>query len=101
MVLPKVAAENLEDLPPETFAELWEGVRMGVETVKAEYLPDGVNVGINLGKASGAGVPDHLHVHVLPRWSGDTNFVTSIAETRVLPESLSDTWERLSNAWRG
>ena len=99
MVLPKVAAENLEDLPADTFTELWEGVRMGVEAVKREYRPDGVNVGMNLGKASGAGVPDHLHVHVLPRWSGDTNFVTSIAEARVLPESLRDSWERLSRAW--
>lgn len=99
MVVPKAAAENLEDLAPEVFAELWEGVRMAVAAVKAEYQPDGVNVGMNLGKASGAGVPDHLHVHVLPRWSGDTNFMTSIAEARVLPESLSDSWQRLRDAW--
>lgn len=99
MVLPKVAAQNLEDLPAETFGELWEGVRMGVEAVKAEYAPDGVNVGMNLGRASGAGVPDHLHVHVLPRWSGDTNFITSVAEARVLPESLTDSWQRLRAAW--
>ena len=99
MVLPKAAAENLEDLPPVVFAELWEGVRMGVEAVKSEYSPDGVNVGMNLGRASGAGVPNHLHVHVLPRWQGDTNFLTSVAEARVLPESLRDSWERLSAAW--
>ena len=72
---------------------------MGVVAVKAEYQPDGVNVGINLGRASGAGVPDHLHVHVVPRWSGDTNFLTSVAEARVLPESLSDSWARLKRAW--
>ena len=99
MVLPKKAAVNVEDLDAATFAELWEGVRMGIQAVKAEYQPDGVNMGMNLGRASGAGVPDHMHVHVLPRWSGDTNFVTSIAETRVLPESLGDSWRRLRAAW--
>jgi len=99
MVVPNVAAESIEELPNETFAELWEGVRMGVEAVKAEYQPQGVNVGMNLGRASGAGVPDHLHVHVLPRWSGDTNFLTSVAEARVLPESLADSWARLRSAW--
>ena len=72
---------------------------MGVEAVKREYTPDGVNVGMNLGRASGAGVPSHLHVHVLPRWSGDTNFLTSVAEARVLPEGLRDSWKRLSQAW--
>lgn len=99
MVLPKVAVQNLEDLDDETYRELWDGVRMGVRAVKSEYQPEGVNVGMNLGRASGAGVPDHMHVHVLPRWSGDTNFLTSVAEARVLPESLSDTWSRLSAAW--
>ena len=99
MVVPKKAAKNLEDLDPGTFTELWEGVRTAVEVVKSEYQPEGVNVGLNLGRASGAGVPDHLHVHVVPRWSGDTNFITSIAEARVLPESLEDSWSRLSRAW--
>ncbi len=99
LVVPNEAAVNLEDLSAEAFAELWEIVQMGVVAVKAEYQPDGVNVGMNLGRASGAGVPDHLHVHVVPRWAGDTNFLTSIAEARVLPESLSDTWTRLKAAW--
>ncbi len=99
MVLPKKAAHNLEDLDEAVHSELWEGVRMGVRAVKTEYQPDGVNVGMNLGRASGAGVPDHIHVHVLPRWSGDTNFLTSVAEARVVPESLGDTWQRLSEAW--
>lgn len=99
LVVPNEPAVHLEDLDAEAFAELWEIVQMGVVAVKAEYQPDGVNVGMNLGRASGAGVPDHLHVHVVPRWSGDTNFLTSVAEARVLPESLSDTWNRLTAAW--
>lgn len=99
MVLPKVAHANLEDLDDETYDELFRGVRMGVKAVKAAYDPQGVNVGINLGHASGAGVPDHLHVHVLPRWAADTNFMTSVAEARVLPESLADVWRRLQATW--
>ena len=74
-------------------------MRDAVVTLKAAYQPHGINVGINLGKAAGAGVPDHLHVHVMPRWSGDTNFMTAVAEARVLPESLADVWQRLSAAW--
>lgn len=99
MVLPKAAAESLEELDSDTYIELFDGVRMGISAVKTAYAPDGINMGMNLGKASGAGVPDHLHVHVLPRWSGDTNFITSVAEARVLPESLTDTWKRLRDAW--
>jgi ATP adenylyltransferase len=58
-----------------------------------------VNVGMNLGAAAGAGVPGHLHVHVVPRWRGDTNFMTTVAEARVLPESLQDTWRKLVDGW--
>ncbi len=99
MVLPKQAVAELDDLDDPTTEELWRGVRMAVTAVRTAFSPDGVNVGMNLGRASGAGVPDHLHVHVLPRWVGDTNFMTSIAETRVLPEALGDTWRRVYEAW--
>lgn len=99
MVLPRRAVPDLEELTEDEHRELWDAVRSAVAALKAAYRPDGVNVGINLGEGSGAGLPDHLHVHVLPRWNGDTNFMTAIAETRVLPESLGDTWRRLREAW--
>ena len=63
------------------------------------YQPGGINIGANIGSAAGAGVPRHLHVHVLPRWDGDTNFMTSVAEARVLPESLRTSYEKLRAAW--
>jgi ATP adenylyltransferase len=86
---------ELEQLDVDEHTELWSAVRDAVMAVKAAYRPEGVNVGINLGTAAGAGVPDHLHVHVLPRWMADTNFTTAIAEARVLPESLPISWRKL------
>jgi len=99
MVLPKRAVAQLEDLDPGEAAELWQGVHDAVRAVKAAYRPDGVNIGANLGEAAGAGIPDHLHIHVLPRWAADSNFMTSIAETRVLPEPLDESWRKLKAAW--
>lgn len=99
MVLPIRAVPDLEGLEPDEHRDLWAGVRDAVVAVKTAYRPDGVNVGANLGRGAGAGVPDHLHVHVLPRWVADSNFMTSIAETRVLPEPLDLTWEKLRDAW--
>ena len=99
MVLPNRAVPDLADLTPEESTELWEGVRTAVAAIRAAYRPDGVNVGINLGVGAGAGVPDHLHVHCLPRWAGDTNFTTTVAETRVLPEPLAVSWRKLRDAW--
>ena len=99
MVLPRRAVAELEDLHGEETSELWAAVTAAVRALKAAYRPDGVNVGMNLGAAAGAGVPDHLHVHVLPRWAADSNFMTAVAETRVLPEPLDETWRKLRAAW--
>jgi ATP adenylyltransferase len=86
---------GLEDLQPAERAEVWELLERGRRALVAAMAPHGFNLGANLGRVSGAGIPDHLHFHLVPRWSGDTNFMTSVGETRVVPEDLGDTWERL------
>jgi len=101
MVMPVRHVADLEDLGAAEGRELWEGVRLAVLALKAAYFPDGVNVGANLGRAAGAGVPGHLHMHVVPRWGGDTNFMTSVADARVLPEPLSVSAAKLRKAWPG
>ena len=99
MVMPVRHAASPEELSVAEGAELWQGVTQAVAALRRAYRPDGLNVGANLGRAAGAGVPGHFHMHVLPRWSGDTNFMTSVAETRVLPESLSTSAQKLRKAW--
>lgn len=101
MVLPLRHLAELSELSPEESAQMWEATKDAVAALQRAYRPGGVNVGANLGSAAGAGVPGHLHVHAVPRWAGDTNFMTTVAETRVLPESLGDSWERLRSAWDG
>jgi ATP adenylyltransferase len=99
MVAPLRHVGELEELEADEAGELWGLVSQAVQALKAAYRPDGINVGLNLGRAAGAGVPGHLHAHVLPRWNGDTNFMTTVAEARVLPETLTDTWRKLRAAW--
>lgn len=99
MVVPVRHAASPDELTAEEGAELWQGVTEAVVALRRAYRPDGLNVGANLGRAAGAGVPGHFHMHVLPRWSGDTNFMTSVAETRVLPESLTTSAQKLRKAW--
>ena len=99
MVLPQRGVPLLTDLTAEEHAELWEGVRLAAAAITTAYAPDGMNIGANLGRGAGAGFPDHLHVHVLPRWEGDTNFMTAVADARVLPETLADAWLRIRDAW--
>ena len=99
MVLPYREVGNLEELTAEEAAELWPTVTAAVTAVKAAYTPGGVNVGINMGRAAGGSISEHLHVHVVPRWSGDGNFMTAIAEARTLPEPLSTSAAKLRTAW--
>ena len=99
MVMPLRHVGELEDLEGAEAVELWSAVTDSVRAMKSAYSPQGINLGANLGRAAGAGVPGHFHVHVLPRWNGDTNFMTSVAEVRVLPEALSASAEKLRAAW--
>ena len=95
MIAPYAHGGDLAALPDPTGEELFALTRRAVAALGAEYRPDGYNVGMNLGLPAGAGVPDHLHVHVVPRWNGDTNFMPVLGETKVLPESLEQTYDRL------
>ena len=99
LVLPRRAVSDLEDLTAEEHTELWEGVRDAVVALKAAFSCHAVNVGVNLGAAAGGSQSDHLHVHCVPRWEGDANFIAVAAETRVLPISLEEAAERLRAAW--
>ena len=98
MVVPFQHVSTLEDLAEEALLEMMRLARECEKHLRAAYRPDGLNMGINLGRSAGAGIADHIHMHVLPRWVGDTNFMTVTGETRVLPEDLVVTWEKLRNA---
>jgi ATP adenylyltransferase len=99
LVMPVRHVGELDALSAEESDDLWAGTRRAVAAITAAYEPDGINMGANLGRAAGAGIPSHLHMHVLPRWSGDTNFMTAVAGVRVMPESLAVGWARLHEAW--
>ncbi|MHB1012599.1 MAG: HIT family protein [Desulfobacteria bacterium] len=96
LIAPCRHVANLWDLSSEELRELFSLVSLGARELAKEYRTEGMNVGMNLGKAAGAGIVDHLHVHLVPRWAGDTNFMTPVQETRVLPESLLESRRRLS-----
>lgn len=100
LVLPYREVAHLEDLSDEESIELWSLVTQGVQALKRAYQPQGVNVGINLGPPAGGSVSEHLHVHVVPRWVGDANFMTAVANTRTLPEALIDSAAKLRAAWQ-
>ena len=96
LVAPRRHVASLPLLSKAELAELISLVSLGTKALEEEYSPQGFNVGMNLGKAAGAGIDDHLHMHIVPRWGGDTNFMTVVQSTRVLPESLAETHARLS-----
>ena len=98
MVAVKRHAAQFHELDAAERAELLELTALAERALAAEYAPHGINYGLNVGRVAGAGFPGHLHLHLVPRWDGDTNFMPTVAETRVLPESLERTWQRLRRA---
>jgi ATP adenylyltransferase len=98
MVVPYAHQARLAAAEPETLAEMMALAQRLERALEHLYRPDGYNVGMNIGRAAGAGIAGHLHLHVLPRWMGDTNFMTAVGETRVQPEELTTTYQRLSGA---
>jgi ATP adenylyltransferase len=99
MVVPFIHAESIEDLPPEALNEVMTLSQTALGVLRRAYHPHGFNIGINIGNAAGAGVPGHVHLHVVPRWSGDSNFMSTLANTRVIPEMIDETYERLRALW--
>lgn len=99
MVVPYLHKSTLVDLKQEIRAEMLELATRSMQAINAAYQPQGFNVGINIGEAAGAGIQDHVHMHVVPRWGGDTNFMSALGEARVLPELLEDTYTRIMAAW--
>ncbi|MEY2469609.1 MAG: adenylyltransferase [Actinomycetota bacterium] len=99
LLMPIRHLARLEELKPDEQAELFELLVEASAALHKAYAPDGMNVGANLGRAGGAGVPGHLHFHALPRWAGDTNFMSAIGETRVIPEDLMTTYDKVHAAW--
>jgi ATP adenylyltransferase len=95
MVVPYRHVGEIDALDDGEAADVMRLVRRATAALRSEYTPDGTNIGANLGKAAGAGIPAHFHMHVVPRWSGDTNFITVVGGVKVLPEELPDTWRRL------
>ncbi len=100
MVAPYAHIASLEDLPDEAAVEMMRLTQESVRHIRSLYKPQGLNAGLNLGECAGAGVAGHLHMHVLPRWMGDANFMTTIGETRVMPEDLPTTWQRLREVFK-
>ncbi len=99
MVAPVRHEAELNGLSAEEGAALFAGLQRATRGLRDVSRPDGFNAGANLGREAGAGVPGHLHFHVVPRWGGDTNFMTSVAEVRVIPEDLRTTWKKLRAVW--
>jgi ATP adenylyltransferase len=99
MVAPFAHISCLEDLPPATLHEMMDLAQRCVRASKSLFSPEGFNLGFNLGVAAGAGIADHLHLHIVPRWTGDTNFMPVVADVRVIPQALDQTYDLLVDAF--
>jgi ATP adenylyltransferase len=95
LVVPYAHVDTPTDLPPETLSEMMQQVNISLEILEQTMYPDGFNVGMNVGTAAGAGIKDHVHMHIVPRWAGDTNFMPVIGDTKVIVESCQQCYERI------
>jgi ATP adenylyltransferase len=100
MVVPFAHQPSFEDLDTTCRAEMMELINSATKVVREVYRPEGFNIGANLGAEAGAGVTGHVHFHIVPRWGGDTNFMSTISEVRVIPEDIAETYQRLKSAWK-
>jgi len=100
MIVPYEHVEELAAASKEATDELMDLTKRAQTALREAYRPEGYNIGMNLGNAAGAGIADHIHIHVMPRWTGDTNFMTTVADTRVLPEDLKTTFQKLRDSFR-
>jgi ATP adenylyltransferase len=99
MVVPFSHAPSLEQLDAPTLTEIMLLVNQSLGALRAAYQPQAFNLGVNIGAAAGAGIADHVHMHIVPRWSGDTNYMSTVAGTRVIPEDLRDTYRVVQESW--
>jgi len=100
MVIPYQHTADFTELPAETLQEMMALAKLAIRALQCVMRPDGFNMGMNLGRPAGAGIAEHLHLHIVPRWQGDTNFMPVIGNTRVLPESLERTWQKVHEAFQ-
>lgn len=99
LVVPYREVPELDQLTADETAELWAIVTEATAVLRTVYQPDGLNIGLNLGRPAGGSIPEHLHVHVVPRWTGDSNFMAAVANTQTIPEALDDTAHKIRGAW--
>jgi len=95
LVSPYDHVNGIDLLPKETLAGMMNAIKLSVSVLKESLHPEGFNIGMNMGKSAGAGIEDHIHIHIVPRWSGDTNFMPMLAEVKVMPEHLESTYQKL------
>lgn len=96
MVVPYGHHSDFTEIPPNVACEMMAMAQLAVMVLQQEFSCEGANIGLNIGKSAGAGIKDHIHLHVVPRWTGDTNFMTTLGDHRVVPEALEETWKRLA-----
>ena len=99
MIAPYVHVSRLSEASEHTTSEIMQLTRRAERVLQGAYHPDGLNLGMNLGEAAGAGIEQHIHMHVLPRWKGDANFMSTVGNTRIIPEALEDTYSKLRDAF--